>query len=247
LLLIRHGESQGNAERRVQGWFDSPLTDTGRDQIRALARRLEKDGWGVTALYASTLRRAAESGEILAATLGVPLTLDDRLREYGIGLFTGLTWEEIKGRFPDLVAQWEASSRRPSIPGEEGNSAFCTRVVAAFEDIAVAHPAEATVGVVAHGGTFNVYLKHLLGLDIAMQGPFSFSNAALNVIEWEEWGPRITLLNDTCHLANGEWRMANGEYGKWLPARGTPTASLVPRRRVSRRAVDEYSSGRVSG
>jgi len=204
LLLIRHGESQGNAERRVQGWFDSPLTDTGRDQIRALARRLEKDGWGVTALYASTLRRAAESGEILAATLGVPLTLDDRLREYGIGLFTGLTWEEIKGRFPDLVAQWEASSRRPSIPGEEGNSAFCTRVVAAFEDIAVAHPAEATVGVVAHGGTFNVYLKHLLGLNIAMRGPFSFSNAALNVIEWEEWGPRITLLNDTCHLANGE-------------------------------------------
>ncbi|RLC73684.1 MAG: histidine phosphatase family protein [Chloroflexi bacterium] len=204
LLLIRHGESQGNAERRVQGWFDSPLTDTGRDQIRALARRLEKDGWGVTALYASTLRRATESGEILAATLGVPLVLDDRLREYDIGVFTGLTWEEVKRRFPNLVAQWETGSRRPPIPGEEGDSAFCTRVAAAFEDIVAAHPPEATVGVVAHGGTFNVYLKHLLGLDIAMQGPFSFSNAALNVVELEKRGLRITLLNDTCHLGNGE-------------------------------------------
>jgi probable phosphoglycerate mutase len=206
LLLIRHGESQGNAERRIQGWLDSPLTDVGRDQVRALARRLQdEDGWDVAALYASTLCRAAESGEILAAALGVPLTLDDRLREYDIGEFTGLTWEEVKERFPHLVAQWEASSRRPSIPNEEGYPAFRARVAAAFEDIVAAHPAETTMGVVAHGGTFRVYLaQHLLGLDDDTPGPFAFSNAALSVIELEEWGPRITLLNDTCHLVNGE-------------------------------------------
>ncbi|MDY7040222.1 MAG: histidine phosphatase family protein [Chloroflexota bacterium] len=201
LLLIRHGESQGNAERRIQGWFDSPLNDMGRDQVSALARRLQ-DEWDVTALYASTLIRAAESGEILAATLGVPLTLDDRLREYDIGVFTGLTWEEIKERFPHLAAQWETSNRRPPIPGEEGDSTFCERLVAAFDHIITSNPNGTAVGVVAHGGTFNVYLKYLLGLDLDLRGPFSFSNAGLSVVEMDEWGPRITRLNDTCHLTN---------------------------------------------
>lgn len=208
LLLIRHGESQGNAERRLQGWFDSPLTDVGRDQVRALARRLQNDGWNVAALYASTLSRAAESGEILAAALGVPLTLDDRLREYDIGIFTGLTWGEIKERFPHLAVQWESGSRRPPIPDEEGSPAFRARLVAVFEDIVAAHPPEATVGVVAHGGTFNVYLKHLLGLDLDRRGPFAFGNAGLSIVELEKRGARIILLNDTCHLANhgGEQR-----------------------------------------
>ena len=64
VLLIRHGESQANAERRIQGWLDSPLTDVGRGQMHALARRLQNDGWSVAALYASNLCRAAESGEI---------------------------------------------------------------------------------------------------------------------------------------------------------------------------------------
>ena len=75
--------------------------------------------------------------------------------------------------------------------------------MAAFDDIIAAHPSETTVGVVAHGGTFNVYLKHLLDLDIDIRGPFTFANAALGVVILEEWGPRIILLNDTCHLANG--------------------------------------------
>lgn len=203
LLLIRHGESQANAERRIQGWFDSPLNETGRSQMCALAYRLQNDSWDVTALYASSLRRAAESGEILAAALGVPLTLDERLREYGVGAFTGLTWEEVEERFPLVVVQWKTSPRRAPIPGEEGDFVFRDRLVAAFEDIIAAHPAETTVGVVAHEGTFNVYLKHLLGLDIDIRGPFTFANAALSVVELERWGPRIVLLNDTCHLANG--------------------------------------------
>ncbi len=200
LLLIRHGQSQSNAEHRLQGWLDSPLTELGRDQMRALARRLQGDGWGVSALYASTLSRAAESGEILAAALGVPLALDERLREYHIGEFTGLTWQEIEERFPDLAAQWQSASRRPPIPGEEGDQAFCARLAEAFEEIIAAHHPHETVGIVAHGGTFNVYLKYLLGLDLDIRGPFAFANAALSVVQLEEWGPRITLLNDTSHL-----------------------------------------------
>jgi probable phosphoglycerate mutase len=208
LLLIRHGESQANAERRLQGWFDSPLNDVGRDQMRALAHRLQ-DGWDITALYASTLHRAAESGEILAAALAVPLALDDRLREYNIGVFTGLTWEEIRERFPNLAMRWEASPRKMPIPGEEGYSAFRARVVAAFEDIVAAHPAGTTVGVVAHGGTFRAYLAHLLGLGDDMRWPFDFSNAALSEVRLEERGPRVALLNDTCHLANSETEIHN--------------------------------------
>lgn len=200
LLLIRHGQSQGNAEHRIQGWLDLPLTDLGRDQMRALARRLQGDGWGVSALYASDLSRAAESGEILAAALDVSLSLDVRLREYHVGEFTGLTWQEVEERFPDLAAQWQRASRRPPIPGEEGDQAFRARLAEAFEEIVAVHHPQETVAVVAHGGTFNAYLKHLLGLDLDIRGPFAFANAALSVVQLEEWGPRITLLNDTSHL-----------------------------------------------
>jgi broad specificity phosphatase PhoE len=205
LLLIRHGQSVANKEGRLQGQFDSPLNDHGREQARFLARRLKRGEWDVSAIYASDLRRARETAEILAARLRLPLALDSRLREYDFGVLTGLTWREIEPRFPEI---WHAMHHSPQwvpIPGEEGNEAFHARLVAALAEIRAKHKTEETVAIVSHGGSLGMILAHLLGIDPRRPTPFRFGNTSLSVVRLTPRGPRLLRMNDTSHL-DGDMR-----------------------------------------
>jgi probable phosphoglycerate mutase len=200
LLLIRHGESIANAEGRLQGQFDSPLSDLGREQAHALVQRLLREEQTVSAIYASDLSRAAETAETLARRLAAPLTLDARLREYGWGVFSGMVWEEIQVRYPQLWQQWQTGTGPLSIPEEEGNGPFCQRVAAAWADIRAAHQHGETVMVVAHGGSLGVMLALLLGMEARRPTPFRFGNASLSIVELGPRAPRLLLHNDTCHI-----------------------------------------------
>ncbi len=139
LLLIRHGESVGNAEGRMQGQFDSPLSDRGRDQARALFARLQGEGWKPSVIYASDLCRAAETASILAAGLDAPVTLDARLREYDIGVLSGVIWREVESLHPELWRRLQQRDESSSIPGEEGLAAFHGRLSSMAADILAAH------------------------------------------------------------------------------------------------------------
>lgn len=198
LLLIRHGRSTFNAERRVQGWLDPPLDEQGRAQAEAVALRLA--GRPVEAAYSSDLRRARETAQVLANLLGCPLILDPRLRERDLGAISGLTAEEIRLGFPEVVRAWETN--RADFPGAEPSVAFWGRVTAAFADIIAAHP-QGEVAVVAHGGTLTVYLASLLGLSPGWRIPLRLDNGSLSVVEVEDGRPRICLVNDCCHLDMG--------------------------------------------
>jgi broad specificity phosphatase PhoE len=196
LFLIRHGRSVWNAEGRIQGHADPPLDDVGREQARRLAGRLQ--GGAMVALYTSPLQRARETADIIGQALGVPVVADERLKEYGIGVVTGLTFEQVAEQYPDVARRWTAAQEHLDIPGEEGSAQFRARVVAAFDDILARH-ADGPVGVVAHGGTFGDYLNHLIGL-ARRHSPFRFGNGSLTIVEVNPVRPRIVLLNDTCHL-----------------------------------------------
>ena len=192
-----------NAEGRLQGQFDSPLSDEGRVQARALARRLDREGWKVAAIHASDLSRAAETAEILGDELGLPVTLDARLREYDAGVLNGLTWAEIQARYPHLWHELQRSGKWVSIPGEEGNEAFRARVSAALDDIRAGHEGAGAVAVVTHGGSLSMILLRLLGLERGRASPFTFANASISVVEFRARGAVISRLNDTCHLDAG--------------------------------------------
>ena len=196
LFLIRHGRSVWNAEGRIQGHADPPLDDMGREQARRLAGRLQ--GGAMVALYTSPLQRARETADIIGQALGVPVVADERLKEYGIGVVTGLTFEQVAEQYPDVARRLTAAEEHLDIPGEEESPQFRARVVAAFDDI-LARLADGPVGVVAHGGTFGDYLNHLIGL-VRRHSPFRFSNGSLTIVEVDPVRPRIVLLNDTCHL-----------------------------------------------
>lgn len=198
LILIRHGQSTWNAERRFQGWADPPLDDVGREQARRLAERLQGNGKGMVALYTSPLQRARETAEIIGETLELPVISDERLKECGVGVLTGLTWAQIEEQYPDVKQSFEEADENIKIQGGEDTEMFRARVTAVFDEIVAQHAGE-TVGVVSHGGTLGAYFNHLIGLP-GRFSPFRFGNTSLSVVEVNPTHPRILLANDTCHL-----------------------------------------------
>jgi len=201
LLLIRHGESTWNAEGIIQGWGDPPLSKIGRAQARSLGLRLSRQG-GIDTLYSSTLQRARETAEIIGELTGTSPRFDDRLREGGIGVLTGVNVKDVERLYPEIWRGWQENPLRTPIPDGEDNESFRRRVVEIMEAIAADHGDGDHIAVVSHGGTFGTYLAHLIGLDMRKRVPFRFANASLSIIRLGGGRPRIVLLNDICHL---EW------------------------------------------
>lgn len=200
LFLVRHGESTWNAERRVQGQHDPPLSRKGRQQARELAARL--DGHHVAAFYSSDLRRARETAEPLAESLArEPVELTG-LREIALGEWEGKTGEELREEYP---AEWEAWSQRPSwdvVPGGEGAAPFERRVLATLADIQAEHPIGDVV-CVTHGGVIQVLLGSVVSPDRGSDGlfPFVIENCSLTVLQRAGSRTVVTSVNDVCHLS----------------------------------------------
>ncbi len=215
LWLIRHGESQGNLERRVQGWADYPLTDVGRRQAAHLAERLAQEG-PIHELVASPLQRAAETAQIISRALDLPVRFDARLKEYNFGPLNGLTPDDIVTRFPTVQAAWEVNQVWRPLAGEEGDPTFVRRVRAVMDEIVAGMDEGANVVVVAHGGSLDACLRSWLGIvhrsplgnGQQVRRAFAFDNASVSLVRIRAGSYRVLLLNDTCHLrgANEDWR-----------------------------------------
>ncbi|MCU1410139.1 MAG: histidine phosphatase family protein [Rhodoglobus sp.] len=147
LYLVRHGETDWNSQRRIQGTTDIPLNDVGRGQAARTGLLLARRQWD--AVVTSPLSRALETGSIIAGELGLPVpTTDDRLVERNYGEAEGLDFEEMQRLFPGDTR----------VPGREKRSAVAARALDALMDIAHAHPEESVV-VVSHGGLIRSVLR----------------------------------------------------------------------------------------
>jgi broad specificity phosphatase PhoE len=159
LILVRHGETDWNAQQRWQGHSDTQLNDAGREQARRLAEGLDR----VDALYSSDLARARETAEIFAESIGLEVRFDERLRERGFGAWEGLTTEEIESSFPDEQRRWLAGLGAGA-PDAEPFESFAARVGSFVDDVGRRHVDEEVL-VVAHGGTIRVVHALAAGLD----------------------------------------------------------------------------------
>ncbi len=158
LLLVRHGESEGNALRIMQGTADYPLTARGREQAGQVAERLRDEG-GADRIVASPLARAVETARAIATVLDLSVNIDGRLAEYDFGEANGLRWPEFRARYPDW--RWDNVADRPfaPVPGEEGLPAFDARVAEVVAELAAL--GGRTVAV-AHGGVVMSALNAVL-------------------------------------------------------------------------------------
>lgn len=160
--MARHGETDWNREQRFQGHADPPLNDVGRDQARLLARRLFGDG--IAAVYASPLRRALETAEIVAEVLGLPVETRLALREVDVGSWSGLTRTEVAERYPDGFRRW--LDRGQGWDDGETYDDLGSRVVADLLELAARHPEERVL-VVSHGGTMRAALAAVRNVPFA--------------------------------------------------------------------------------
>jgi len=152
VLLLRHGESTWNAERRWQGQADPPLSDAGIRQARVAAAALG----AVSAIWSSDLERARHTAELLAGGAG-RARLDARLRERDVGAWAGLTRDAIDDRYPG----WLHEERRPD--GWEHDDALRRRALPALRDAVASSPPGAVVIAVTHGGLIRVVVTGLGG------------------------------------------------------------------------------------
>ena len=197
IILVRHGESVGNFENRLQGQADYDLTDLGHRQAGRTAERLH--ALGASAVYSSHLMRANATALAIAARLGVSPMVTEDVSEYHFGEMSGATYAEVREKFGAI-----ANPAERVYPGEEGRDAFFARVTGAVLRIADSH-ADETVAIVSHGGPIALFCQHVLGLPYKRPMPFSIDNCSLNIVDVTanrsgERELRLVRLNDTCHL-----------------------------------------------
>ncbi|NJL49540.1 MAG: histidine phosphatase family protein [Leptolyngbyaceae cyanobacterium SM2_5_2] len=181
LLLIRHGQSQGNVEGRMEGWHSSDLTVLGREQSYRLGQYLAAINWSPTHIYCSPLLRATatlvtlQSGWVAQEQVQKdgrdrlnswpPTILSEELRENNQGIFSGLTWAEAKQRYPDLCRTLETSSDWQPIPQAETLSEGQQRAQQFINHLLNQHCNDDHLWVISHSWILQQLIAQILGCD----------------------------------------------------------------------------------
>ena len=199
LLLIRHGETAWNAEHRIQGQLDIPLSPLGVLQSARLAECLANEP--IDAVYSSGQSRAWLTAAPLAARLGLEVIAEPRLRERSFGIFEGLTLDEVAERYPPEFKKWRERDPAWRPEGGESGQQLIDRVLSAVSDIGIKHPSQ-TVVLVSHGGVLDVLYRAARLLEWHAPREHQMLNAAVNrlttsatplLLSIERWG-------DVAHL-----------------------------------------------
>lgn len=194
MYCVRHGESAFNAEARIQGQTDVPLSPLGLRQSEALAEALSQ--LPIEAVFSSPLSRAAQTARPVAEALKLELFFEERLQELNAGVFQGRTWDEVSVEYPEAAARWKSHDPDYVVPGGESRRQLMHRGRAALE--AIREHGYRQVVVVAHGGVLAAAFKSLLGIPAELN-PFNFYNASISQLRWD--GPvKLLTLNQVDHL-----------------------------------------------
>jgi probable phosphoglycerate mutase len=200
VIIVRHGETEWNIANIRQGHLDSPLTEDGIAQAKALARRLMSERF--SALYSSDLGRAMQTARIIAEATGHEIVSDPRLRERHLGIFQGLSSDEIKEKHPEEYKLHRSLGPDYVIPSGESVRQQVARNLAYLNEIAAKHLGE-TIVVITHGGVLSGLFRHTFSIPFEAPRRFEFTNAGLNVFVYEQGSWFLQTWGDLSHLANG--------------------------------------------
>lgn len=198
VIFLRHGQTRWNIEKREMGQLDSPLSEKGERQAAALARRIQHIPF--TALYSSDLGRAIQTAQYISHRSGKQIIKDIELRERNMGIFQGLTREEMESHYPEVWKAYNSSAKFDYvIPEGESQRQRYERSIRVLNRLADAHRGE-TIVLVSHGGLLRGIFEYVLGLPSGREDRFRRRYATYNVFSkardlWslETWG-------DTSHL-----------------------------------------------
>lgn len=201
IYFVRHGESESNLIHQFAGSLDKPLTDKGRFQADATARLLSDVPF--SAVYASDLARAYDTGKRIANTHGVPLIADERLREIFAGEWEGKIYSDLEKDYPESYGVWLSQIGLTQCPGGESVASLQARVKKCVDEIVRNHPGE-TICIATHATPIRVmeciWSHTPLSL---MHGIPWVGNASVTVVEYGKDGLGKVLQRDlTDHLGD---------------------------------------------
>lgn len=199
ILLVRHGESVWNKEQRIQGRKDPGLSERGRRQARALAKRLKRDK--IEIIYSSGLKRCAQTARIIAEETKAAVKTYPQIEEIILGDWQGKTVEQVKKEYPGIYKAWLKAPSTARIPGWEGIAKFTGRVEKAFKSILNDNDSASSVCVVTHWGVIAAYLSKTLDMDFdRLFKTVRIDNCGVSKVSHKEGRLVIQYMNDTRHL-----------------------------------------------
>lgn len=197
LYLVRHGQTDWNADGRLQGHSDRPLDTVGRIQASAVASRLSTVS--LDAIYASDLSRAQTTARAIALYHNLPVTTDIRLREVGYGRWEGRRMSDLAQQYPEAVAGWRADPPTYFPPGAERPEDVQARVAGFVEDMR-ALPDDQQVLVVAHGGSLRMLLSIVSPWPDGRGPRAVMHTASLSKVRLSKDRSMVLMLDDCSHL-----------------------------------------------
>ena len=197
ICIIRHGETDWNVAKRIQGHTDIPLNETGRAQALAMAFNAAHQRFH--AIYSSDLARARETAQVLAQREDHEVKLLPQLRERHFGIFQGLTAKEGAGLYPHAYAHYLARDLDYDFETGESLGGFAERVTAGIAWL-VRHHSGQTIAAVSHSGVLDVVYRRATGRPLTTPRDFTIPNCALNWFQFDSRGWHLEAWADRHHL-----------------------------------------------
>ncbi len=192
IFLIRHGEAEGMPPGAFLGQADLPLSAAGAERMKGVAETLSR--MPIAKVYTSPLSRCLQSAAIVAGSFGLsPIALDG-LKEVALGVWEGLTFEDISARYPEQAAQMARDRAKFVYPGGESITQMAARAAKAWEEIVVRSEG-AQVAVVGHGGVNRAILAAILDMPLDSMFKLRQDFGCVNVVDLGNQYPMLRLMN----------------------------------------------------
>lgn len=201
IVLVRHGETYWNRERRIQGGSsDTQLTEAGKRQAEDLAQLLEDKN--IAAIYSSPLQRALDTAQAVARFHPVAVTIEPNLREIEVGELEGMPLASLSTTFDQFLLEWQQGNGSEKLPGGESLADLAQRAWTCIQRLASQYN-DGVVVVVTHYFVILTIICEALGMPLAHIRRLRANVGGISILDFGDKKPRLVVLNDTCHLTQG--------------------------------------------
>ena len=198
VILVRHGETEWNRLHQIQGSnSDTPLNNTGKQQVKRLALRLKKEP--IQAIYCSPLERALETAWTIASHHRLEVLLEPDLKEFDLGELEGTKIEDLDKSYREILFITRDGETFPRVPGGESLREVQQRAWSAIQRIISQHP-EGEIVIVSHYFLLLTILCQGLNLPLLEMSRLRLDAASMSILTFNGQFSRLLLLNDTCHI-----------------------------------------------
>ena len=177
IIMVRHGETIWNTEKRIQGNANTPLTDAGIQQAEKTGKRLNIES--IDEIYSSDLGRAVQTAEIINKHLKLNIEFIKGLRERNYGILEGVSFSELHKKYPDIEEKLYSHNPEYKIPNGESFNIFADRIYNCINHI-VESTNSRTILMVIHGGVIECFFYKVIGLPLNIRRKFSLFNSSIN-------------------------------------------------------------------